>query len=414
MNNERLGELFHLKRDGEGNVILRKDSETDIIVEFEDGHTFRIVCRGAGQRVRGLKWGHMRPDLIIGDDLENDEIVLNKDRRDKFKRWFTGALLPIRSDRGIVRIVGTILHMDSLLENLMPRAQLAVRKRVSELKTLPLKEWTDYRLPWKSVKYRAHDDTFEHLLWAEKKSRADLESIRSDYIAQGLPEVYAQEYLNVPLDESFAYFRRQDFVALEDGDRQKPVLYYITLDLAVSLEQRADYSVFVVGAIDSDRVLQIRNVIRERLDGKEIIEMILRLQQQYKPEAFGIEKGQIEKAIKPFLNEQMIQTGIFPIMYPLAPHQDKMTRARSIQGRMRARGVRFDKDQPWYQTLEDECLRFPRDKHDDQVDSLAYLGLLLDKLATAPTFAELREEAWDEEKQRTGYFDQGRSLITGY
>jgi hypothetical protein len=81
---------------------------------------------------------------------------------------------------------------------------------------------------------------------------------------------------------------------------------------------------------------------------------------------------------------------------------------------MRARGVRFDKDQPWYQTLEDECLRFPRDKHDDQVDSLAYLGLLLDKLATAPTFAELREEAWDEEKQRTGYFDQGRSLITGY
>jgi len=43
---------------------------------------------------------------------------MNKDRRDKFKRWFYGALLPSRSKEGVIRYVGTILHMDSMLENL--------------------------------------------------------------------------------------------------------------------------------------------------------------------------------------------------------------------------------------------------------------------------------------------------------
>ena len=66
----------------------------------------------------------MRPGLIVGDDMENDEIVMNKDRRLKFKRWFYGALLPCLSDRGKIRIVGTILHLDSLLENLMPSSLL--------------------------------------------------------------------------------------------------------------------------------------------------------------------------------------------------------------------------------------------------------------------------------------------------
>ena len=62
-----------------------------------------------------------RPGLIVGDDMENDEIVMNRDRRLKFKRWFYGALLPALSDKGKIRLVGTILHLDSLLENLMPK-----------------------------------------------------------------------------------------------------------------------------------------------------------------------------------------------------------------------------------------------------------------------------------------------------
>lgn len=413
LTNDAIRDLFGLKTE-KGEVKLFKDSETDIIVDFEDGYQFRIVVRGAGQRVRGLKWGHRRPDLIVCDDLENDEIVLNKDRRAKFKQWFYGALLPIRSDRGIVRVVGTILHMDSLLENLMPSRQLAAVRRSKELVVTPLKESTNVRLPWKSVKYRAHSTDWTAFLWSDKKDETELRRIRADYVAQGLPEIYAQEYLNVPLDDTFAYFRKSDFHALSDSDFQQPVNYYITADFAISEDERADYTVFVVAAVDPNRTVHIRNVIRERMDGREIVDTILALQRQYQPVAFGVEKGQIQKSLKPFVREEILRQQEFPNFYELQPSTDKMARARSIQGRLRVGAVKMHKEADWYQDFEDELVRFPRDKHDDQVDAFSYIGLLLDKIIQAPTLDEIKEEEYELEYSHSGLYQQGRSQLTGY
>ena len=53
--------------------------------------------------------------------------------------------------------------------------------------------------------------------------------------------------------------------------------------------------------------------------------------------------------------------------------------------------VKFDKSADWYQTLEDEMMRFPRDKHDDQVDALSWLGLIVDQVQTADTPEEEEE-----------------------
>ena len=58
-------------------------------------------------------------------------------------------------------------------------------------------------------------------------------------------------------------------------------------------------------------------------------------------------------------------------------------------------------------------MRFPRDRHDDQVDALAYLGLLLDQMIDAPTKAELANEEF-EEFSDTFYSDLGKNPITGY
>ena len=120
-DNEALINLFGLKRNDDGKVIFIKDTESDIIVQFADGHKFRIIAKGAEQKLRGLIWNGTRPDIILCDDMENDELVLNKERREKMRRWFYSALLPCLSSQGVIRIVGTILHMDSLLERLMPK-----------------------------------------------------------------------------------------------------------------------------------------------------------------------------------------------------------------------------------------------------------------------------------------------------
>ena len=99
----------------------------------------------------------------------------------------------------------------------------------------------------------------------------------------------------------------------------------------------------------------------------------------------------------------------------LKPHrQDKIQRARSIQARMRAGMVKFDKQADWWLTFEDECMNFPRAKHDDVVDALSYQGILVDKMTEGLSQEEIKEEEYDEDRESSGWSNQGRCAETGY
>lgn len=407
--NTDLIELFGLKKNEKGLVQFVKDTESDIIVEFEDGHKFRIIAKGAEQKLRGLIWNGSRPDIVMGDDMENDELVMNKERRAKMKRWFYGALMPLLSQDGIMRLVGTILHMDALLESFMPNPNDKMTV------TTGLKMYSKKRTLWKAIKWRAHNEDFSEILWYPRFDAEKFKALKEDFTKQGMPDVYSQEYLNVPIDESTTYFKRADFLPLREEDKPAKLNYYVTADLAISEAERADYSVFIVGGVDEDKRIHIRNVIRERMDGREIVDTLIALQRLYDPIAVGIEEMQVSKAIGPFLNEAMHAANTYLTLYPLKHGgKDKLTRSRSIQARMRAKGVKFDKEAEWYQPFEDECMRFPRDKHDDQVDAFAYFGLMLDKLIEAPTTKEMEEEAYQDEREQSEYGDIGRNDTTGY
>jgi predicted phage terminase large subunit-like protein len=402
-DNERLRQLFGIRE-------FIKDSEDDIIVMCHDGYKFRVQAKGSEQKVRGLKWDSKRPDLIVCDDLENDEIVLNKDRREKFRHWFYAALLPCKSVSGIVRYVGTILHTDSMLERLMPPVWDRRYTKQTGLKT-----WSEKKIKgWRSVKYRAHTDDFSEILWPQRWPKARLQEERQSFIDQGIGDKYSQEYLNIPIDESIAYLKRQDFLPMSDEDRDRIVNIYITADLAVSEADRADYSVFLVAGVDENRRIHVIDVIRDRMDGREIVDTILALERTYQPHAIGIEEMQVSKAIGPFLREEMINTNTFPSIEMLKHGgKDKISRGRSIQARMRAHAVRFDKNADWYDEFEEECCTFPRGRHDDQFDAFAYLGMMLDKLIEAPSREEIEEEEFYDERDRN-LGQPGRSSWTGY
>ena len=148
---------------------------------------------------------------------------------------------------------------------------------------------------------------------------------------------------------------------MTEEDKKKPLVYYITADLAISLKERADYTAIVVGGMDESGQLQIRNCIRERMDGDEIVQTLLTLYNVYKPMCVGIEDTQISKALGPYINRAMMETGTYMNIVPLKPHRmDKIMRARSIQARCRAGMVKFDKAADWWGSFEDEVLSFPR------------------------------------------------------
>ena len=417
-----LGDIIKELRDNEdihglfGNIEFTKSTEDDIICKFDDGYTFRIQAKGSEQKLRGLKWLNKRPDLIICDDMESDEQVLNKDRREKLRRWFYSALIPALSVTGKIRIVGTILHLDSLLERLMPESQLASlgSKALKNLVTEDLRQYTDYKTSWLSIKYRAHTDDFSKILWPDRWNKKALEERKAQYVAQGLADVYSQEMLNIPLDDANGFFKKGDFAPLKEEDRKKNLNYYIAADLAISQRQHSDYSVFAVAGMDENQHLQCVNIVRDRMDAMQIVETILALQRTYNPELFGIEAGTIQKSIGPYLNEAMMKQDTFVNLVLLKPSGDKLSRARSMQARMRAGAVKFDTSADWYQTFEDELLRFPRDRHDDQVDAWAYIGLLLNQMQVAATQSEIDEEEYRVALHDYGYDQAGRNATTGY
>lgn len=407
--NTDIHSLFKLSKDKDGKIAFLKETETDLIGQFEDGEKFRIIAKGSEQKLRGLLWNGSRPDLIVCDDMENDEIVMNKDRREKFKRWFMGALMPCRSANGIIRYVGTILHMDSMLENLMP-VESDKNTVIDELKVS-----TKLRSTWKSIKYRAHNSDMSQILWPARWPKEKLIEEKADYVARGLPDVYAQEFLNIPIDESTSYFKKADFQAMSGDDYKYPKNIYVTVDLAISQKEKADYSVFLIAGVDEEKRIHVLDIIRERLDGRDIVDTLIQIQKNYKPQAIGIEEGQISKSIGPFLNEAMFAYNEFISIEPLKHmSMDKPTRGKSMQARMRAKGVKFDKKGDWYQAFEDECIRFPRDKHDDQVDAFSYLGLMLDRLIEAPTKKEQDDLDYYADLERTNSLYGGRSSVTGY
>ena len=405
--NESLRELFGIK-------LFLTDREDDVIVEFNDGEQFRIISLGSEQKIRGVLWNGKRPDLIVGDDLENDEIVMNPERREKFNKWLDNALLPCLAHRGVVRLIGTILHMDSALERLMPKDRDSNTEH-TELKSYMIRP----KDGWMSVRYKAHNEDFSQLLWTIKWSAEKFQELRSTFSARGNPEGYYQEYLNRPIDPHHTFFKKDDFGSFEEADYDKPWEYsptYLSIDGAWSTQDRRDWTVLLIGSVDENGLLYIRHVIRDRLDPKEAVDHICRLQDRYKFTVMLIGKGAYEKGIAPFLNEALYRKGRFLHIDAIPETVDKRLRATSIRGRMRTGGVKFNKKAGWYNDLEQELLEFDRGKHNDQVDAMSLFGLYLDKLMDAPTHKqiqeiELEEANLDMEKLEGNL---GRSLWTGY
>lgn len=386
MDNEDLREDFSV-----GSII--KDAETEFIFQFADGYWVRLVAKGAGQKLRGLKYRNVRPDLILCDDLENDQMVESKERRDKYMRWFLAALIPTLSKRGKVRVVGTVLHFDGLLERLLQN------------KT------------WYSKRYEAHDDNFENILWPQMWTKTALLQLYNMYTEDGKPEAYSQEMRNRPIDASTAYFKATsitDYDSLPPGCR-----YYVGVDLAISKEARRDFTVFAVVAVDFEGLMYLVNVIRERMGPNEIIETFFTLQNLYEPQEFIVENGAIWRGIHPLLATEQLKRGTY-LSFPyekMVPIADKMVRAKPLQARVSAGAFKFNMKAAWSPVVNNEFMTFPAGKHDDVVDACAWVCQRLAKLALGKSPEELQDDALyadieeDTDEEVSVYT---RDSITGY
>jgi len=324
-----------------GNQKTDKWTESDI--ELKCG--VRIMAKGAEMKFRGLKYGRHRPDLIIIDDLENDEMVESKERRIKLERWFNGTLIPsLDIDKGQVVYIGTILHDDALL----------------------MKVLTKYP-GWITRLYKAIQDDGT-ALWPEHLSMEDLERMKEEHGAVGLLDVFMCEYMNDPITDENREFKREFFKYYTEPPDLRNLKVAITVDPAISKKEHADYSVVYVQGVDKENNRYCLDYTRKRLDPYELSNEIFRLYEKWKPWTVGVEKVAYQEALIYILKDEMRKRNVFFKITEIQTRRDKELKIRGLVP-MYMSGVMYHRAE--HVTLEEELLRFPKGRTDDVIDAQA-------------------------------------------
>lgn len=330
-----------------------KDTQGDILV-----NGVRIRAKGFNAPIRGIKSGPFRPSLIFLDDVEDDKHIRNEDQRRKYRENFSQGVLPALDIGGRVKVIGTILHQDSLLKSLIDQHGGEIYRSFDPANPETTLLWPER---W----------TYERLM--EKKGEMEMEGF-------GTNKFY-QEYQNEVMDDEYRKFRYEwlEHTFTEASIRGKSCNRFIAIDVADSKNETADWTFVAVVDIDADNNWYVRHAKRKRVNNLELIEWIFELWLYWKPLKMGVEKKSFEFQVQPLLKERSKEKQVFPIVEQL--HDGGLAKESrvigALQGRFESGKILFDaeaKDDT--AILKGELYDFPRGKTDDGCDALAYIGAI--------------------------------------
>lgn len=317
-----------------------------------------ILGKSRGQRIRGLKYRHFRPQVIILDDPEDSDWVKKKANRDKTESWFNGEVVPAQEETGSKMIViGNLLHKDSLLSRLKKRGTYEVM---------------DFPIV----------DAEGNPTWRGKYP--DQEAIKKQKSKVNSHTTWSREYeLKIIADEDRVIkegdIRLFDPALIEktNGTRllYEPKKAAIAVDLASSEKESADFSALVsaylVEYMGENKIWILPNVVNRRMRFNVIQNVI-------KNTFFSMPNGcklGVESVQAQMYSVQALEDENIPVV-PLKPVRDKRARLQSIAPLIQNGKVMFA-DHPAVHALIEQLLDFGIEEHDDMVDALVYVIMLI-------------------------------------
>jgi len=182
----------------------------------------RVEAVSFEKNLRGFKYKNMRPTLIIGDDMEDDTRVLNPELRIKDKNKLNKVIIPSLDIDGRFKMLGTLLHYDSLLKSKIDLYEGKI--------------------------FAACDENLDNQLWPERFTKEKLAKIKHDI--GSIP--FQQEYLNNPLDTTSSLIKREwveqcfdETLSYEDTRQMTFSFKTLGCDFAFSDRVTADTSPFI-------------------------------------------------------------------------------------------------------------------------------------------------------------------------
>jgi len=358
----------------------------------------KIVAVGVGAQLRGLKFLQYRPDCIIIDDGEDDEMVRSETRRADLQWWLDHVVLNT-NPRAWVVMVGTILHEASLLNRLVRRLEPADQRR--------------YRT-WTTRIYQAL--LAETSTWPEHQPTEQLLEER-----EANPYAFAQEKQNEPVPPEYCPFKPEYFRdALwwhHEAELPSALTVSVTLDPACTDREYSDETAIAVAGWDAHGTLWVLDLLHEKYaDPSDILDMLFSTYRTWQQRCahrpgwdfycVGIEKIAFQKFLINLFQQECRQRNVRPYIQELKGDRDKTRRVWQLEPLFRQNRIRVNGT---LLSLEAQLRAFPNGAHDDQADALAYhlaLGAVLPRaqdeaiVETGYTFKDYAEASERRRRQR--------------
>lgn len=347
--------------------------------EFVLSNGIKYAAKGSGMKIRGIRHRHTRPTLMIFDDIENDENIKSAEQRQKLYHWFTKAAIPALARGGRAVVIGTILHFDSLVNKVMKQQ--------------------DVFKSWQTRVFYAittEEDGTERALWPEHRSLEKLRAMRDDPGDQDFigSITFAQEYQHKPFSEEDAIIQPDWIKECEPSqvpDKHTRLARVLTIDPAASERQTADFTAMIVADLYTDGNVYIRAIRNQRTSPSVTADTVRELDEIYKPQVIGIEKGALGLVFRDLLEG-------LPVI-GLEPDKDKVRRLLAVSRFFEAGRVYTVKNIQNGQAFREQLIEFPKGTHDDMVDAAAYAVRLL--------FVEGENQVSSKDFQTAGdYYDE--------
>jgi predicted phage terminase large subunit-like protein len=352
---------------------LKKGSASAGRLRTEQGGILAFVGRGGSSTGRGADF------LIIDDPLKDRAEANSPVTREELWNWYNDTMSTrLMSDTGAIIIIMTRWHEDDLVGRLTDPENPHYNREEAE-------SWKIINIP----AIAGDDDVLGREpgapLWPERFGLDYLESFR-----RRNPSGFSALYQQKPTPDDGDFFRSEMIVSAgaEKFPKRENLRIYAASDHAVGVKQHNDYTCLLIVGVDQHDHIWLLDCWWKKEKSDKVVEAMIDLMRKWKPLCWWAESGHISKSIGPFLFKRMREEKVFVSIREQVPAADKVTRAQSIAGRMSMQMVHFPKHAVWHERARQEMLKFPQARHDDFVDTMAHIGLGLDRMRRAPIEAQ--------------------------
>ncbi len=180
--------------------------------------------------------------------------------------------------------------------------------------------------------------------------------------------IYAHQYQNEIIPGDDQDFKREWLKYYTELPKLKYT--FAMIDPAISLDQAACYTAFVVVDVDVENQWYLKAARRVRYTATQTIDLIFKIQDVYKCKGIGVEAVAYQMSLMHFLDTEMRKRKVIVPVSPImrGPDKSKGMRIRSLVPRFEWQRILIKQG---LTEFEDEYMKFPRGTYVDILDALS-------------------------------------------